>query len=343
MSAKPHLSLLFAGLGGIEGAAQAWGGLRVPMLGRLCARATAGRNRFVSLEQALFALFGYSASQVPVAALTRLADTGQADPGAWLRADPVHLRPQRDGLILVDGALLALSLTEARALVRAVAPSFAHLEGTLEAPVPQRWYLRLREADSIRTQPLPSVVGRDIQALLPTGTQAARWRALLNETQMGLHTTTINIEREDNGLLVANSVWFWGEGMLPPALPPRWQQVWTDEPVSRGLALLTRTPRAALPRDGATWLREVVGGGEHLLVLEGARMAVPYGDVEAWREWMARLDRDWLTPLVQAIGRGALAGLRLIDADGFELTVDRRNIGRWWRRTHRLGRASFYP
>jgi len=50
----------------------------------------------------LFKLTIPADADLPVAALTRLADGGAWDAGWWLRADPVHLRPDLRGVFLAD-------------------------------------------------------------------------------------------------------------------------------------------------------------------------------------------------------------------------------------------------
>ena len=52
----------------------------------------------------------------PVAAFARLADACRPDAACWICADPVHLRLQRDALLLADATLLAITREEADAL-----------------------------------------------------------------------------------------------------------------------------------------------------------------------------------------------------------------------------------
>ena len=96
--------------------------LVAPALEWLLARAVA-RPVPATTDETLFQLFGLSAptaADLPVAALTRLADGGEREAeGWWLRADPVHLRPDLREILLVDSRVLAITAAEAEALATA--------------------------------------------------------------------------------------------------------------------------------------------------------------------------------------------------------------------------------
>ena len=97
----------------------------VPALRRLLARARETRLVRQDLEAALLQSFGVQRQRDwPVAPFTWLADganaAGLASHDAarfWLRADPVHLRAERDALVLVDASQLNLVRASADALL----------------------------------------------------------------------------------------------------------------------------------------------------------------------------------------------------------------------------------
>ncbi|MEZ5579537.1 MAG: hypothetical protein R3F40_09075 [Candidatus Competibacteraceae bacterium] len=70
---------------------------------------------------------------------------------------------------------------ETTALVAAFNQTFAEDGLWLEAPCPDRWYLRLPADPGIRTQALSIAAGHNINALLPAGPNARRWHTLLTE------------------------------------------------------------------------------------------------------------------------------------------------------------------
>lgn len=304
-------------------------GVNLPLLRQIRARARRDRRLERGLEATLYALFNYR-GHPPVAALTRLSDTGVRDTGFWLRADPVHLQPNRGGLILLDNETVALSAIEAQALIAEILTVFAADGWRLEAPVPNRWYVQPPKAPAVEFIDLPSAAGRDVNTLLPRGPDAPYWHRSLNEIQMLLSRTATNDARELRGDLTINSVWFWGGGPLPSSQRAAWTQLWTREAFSHGLALLAGTPVAPSPMGADDWLG-AAGDGMHLLVLDSGRGARQYGDIDGWREWLIQLETAWLKPLVAAIRAADLAEFTMIDSSsGAMWSVDRRDLRRWW-------------
>ncbi len=161
-------------------------------------------------NETLFQLFGLPIpkdADLPVAAITRLADGGEiGEAGWWLRADPVHLRPDLHGVLLADARVLALESAEVDALVVAFNQTFAEDGLCLEAPRPDRWYLRLPTDPGLRTHALAQVIGRDIHAWMPYGTAGRRWNGLLTEIQMLFHHHPVNRAREERHQPLINSV-----------------------------------------------------------------------------------------------------------------------------------------
>lgn len=269
-----------------------------------------------------------------MAAVTRLADMGVVDRDWWLRADPVHLEPRHDGLILHP---VVLAPDEAASLAAELSASLAADGWLLRAPRPQRWYLKPPAATpGLLTTPVADVVGRDIRRYLPAGPDHKAWHTRLNELQILLHTATANAEREARGDRPANSVWFWGGGSLPDAGRARFDQVWSDEPVAQGLARLCGMPASGLPLDGADWLAAAPVAGESLLVIESLQAASLVGDPLAWEAGLRTLIDDWLAPLRTGVERGTLAGLSLLADTGPLFQYRRAHRLRFWRRTRPL-------
>ena len=291
-----------------------------------------------SLETAIFRLFDLppaAGADLPVAAVTRVADGGAPDDAWWLRADPVCLLPQGDGLLLQPGADLGLTLAQSRELVDEILQVFAADGWHLEAPVAHRWYLRPATAPVMQTTPLAQVAGRDIHPFLPTGKDAKPWHVALNEIQILLHTAGVNAERESHGQMPINSVWFWGGGTRPTLPPVRWARLWSDEVLSRGLATLAGLAHSALPRDAADSLAQAQRGA-HLLVMAPDSILARAGETDRWREFFMRLEQQWIAPLVTAVKAGDLDSVTLYSEGGRGFHLTRKDLGRWWRRRHDL-------
>ena len=312
--------------------------VRAPALETLLARADPLPRQAGDYEAEAFALFGIAAADdadLPVAAVTRALDLGVIDKGWWLRADPVHLRAERDRLVLFDTQAVPLRQEEAERLAAEVGEAYSADGWLLKAPRPGRWYLKPPGVPRIRTTPLPQVVGKDIHPHLPQGKDGMAWHTVLNEVQILLHTAAVNTEREGRGELPINSLWFWGGGQLPSMAAVEWVQVHSEEPVSLALARLCEVPSGACPPGFSDWQRAAQHAGAHLVVFDQARAAVQYGDRDHWRAFVERFEREWMAPLLRALKARELRNVTLY-ADGRAFRLDAAHLRRWWRRRRPL-------
>ena len=213
-----------------------------PVLARLLSRADQIAGP-IDYPTTLFQLFGQSIptdQQIPSAALSYHATPmGQAQPlpnTCLLHADPIHLRPDQDRLLACDLYHQPLTLAEATQYATLFNQYFADTQIQLIIAEPHAWYLAVPEPPAIQTHPLSEVIGRNIDTFLPTGPDASRWRAYLNEIQMLWHTAEPNRQREAAGQLTVNGLWLSGAGLLPAPVPQRITQVMGDCLLLQGLA-----------------------------------------------------------------------------------------------------------
>ncbi len=252
---------------------------RFPALERCYARGRAlpapGR-----LEELLMGLFGLEASQ-GAAPFCYLADTGKRPDTGVLRASPVHLRADRDQVLLFPMDASQLNMDEARALADGFNGHFADDGLVIEVPSPHRWYLLTERLPKIPFAALDEVAGRSLAGFLPGREKAGFWLGVINETQMLFFDSPVNRAREGRGELPVNGLWFDGAGRLPPTLPGGVRPIHGDHCLLRGLAACASEP------------------GEDSLVLFGdIQAALGAVDAAAWLEAMKRLE-SLLSPLMK--------------------------------------------
>lgn len=255
----------------------------------------------------------------PLAPVSLLGDGVEPAASAWMRVDPVHYRLQRDSFLL-DLPRPPLTDDDAQQLVGALNRHFEGRGMLFVAPHPQRWYVRIDQAPALKTVPLSQALGNDVDACAPQGQDAALWRSLINEAQMLLHEHPVNLRREASGRLPVNSLWPDGGGRLPSRLKRRFDLVWSDGALARGLARLSgvecRSAAAFLSEDGEV--------ENHLLAPE----------VKDW----AQLESDYLLPLLRGLCFGRW-GLLTLDFGGrgavLHCEIRRRDLLKFWRRSVR--------
>lgn len=308
--------------------------LQLPALATLLGKAQRQSQAGTTTEQWLRDRF--QAHGTSAALLSQAVDMPDAPAGYWLRADPVHLRADRDRAILFDASLLQIQATEAAALVAALNQLYAEDGYEFVAATPERWYVRLPKAPVLQTSSLATVGGQDIHAHLPKGPEAMRWHKLLNEWQMLLYTQPTNDAREQAGLPAINSLWLWGEGQQPGTLQSPWLHLFANDVMAQGLACQSGASNAPLPARFDPGLIQ----GATLVLLDSLTPPIRRGDLHGWRDTLEALERDWFKPLLDSWQSGKVSQLSLL-LPGRQVTLqaDLSANERWkfWRRPVDIG------
>ena len=282
-------------------------------LARWCARGDrlpdAAPGRSVCIRE----FFQFAGAEAPVAALTRQADAGDAAGAMWLRADPAYVRADLTTARLMAHGDLGLTPDDCAALLQPLRPLFGDAGFPIDAPVPQRWYLRGPPGAKLPAFPAPTdVLGDDLRQHLPQGKTAARWSALLNEAQMILHAHPLNRDRAARGLPPVNSLWFWGAGVLP-----EWVRT------SLAVVLTRDAVVAALARQA----------GIAAIAPDPARIESPQAQ---WFDLddatgLAELATRWLPAFDAALARKRIPELQVAFASGERYRVKPGHRWRFWR------------
>ncbi|MBL1141248.1 MAG: hypothetical protein HND53_04370 [Proteobacteria bacterium] len=286
----------------------------------------------ISPSYTLCELFGLSSEQGdhPVAAISRLSDDNQHPEGLWLRADPVNVTADRDGLILIDNNRFTLNQRDALALAADINLLFEPYGISLEVPVPTRWYLRVKENYEIKTVPVDSIVGKDILPFMPTGDDRINVIQLMNDIQMTLHNSDVNKRREQERQLPINSVWFWGYGELPKIIDRHWSFVSSDEILAKGLSMIAATPFQELP-DSYKDIKDKGSSFNGLIVLNSFQKYSHYHDLEGWLEALLFVEENWFAPLQTTLKKKELDQLT-IKTDINLITANKYSQYKFWKK-----------
>ncbi len=325
------LTLLVPDLLHPDGAPDALRGLRLPGLERALGLARHSRQP-VGARDALFGHFGIAPGSACAPFTARAA--GLEDPGRWFRADPVHLRIERDALVLHDAAVLGLTRAEVDEAVSALGDFFGSDGIRIVATDPHRWHASAPAGEAPSAPDLDAMTGRNPFGHLPSGGGRLRWASMLSEAQMLLSGLALNAAREARGAPALNGLWFWGAGEeASPSRSPA--AVHGEDPLVRGLALAAGLVPAPSPDSLA---RLPARPCDDILVhLDSPAQALRRADPAAWREAALELDRRWFADLARLAG--AHGGIRIeLPAAGATLVA---SLGasdrlRFWRRPRRL-------
>ena len=268
----------------------------------------------------------FSVPDLALASTTLAHDLPSAEAGFWLRADPVHLRIDRDRLTVLGVPFFQITQLEADALVAGLNQLFTADGFTFFAATPTRWYLRLPSNPGLKFTPLVQALAENMNDHLPTGEGALKFHAVMNEIQMVLYGHAVNDARDEVGLPMVNSVWLWGAGNFPalnqpiaPAVP-----IWGGHellPLLQGSAWqLAPNSAADLPVKNAT------------VLLDTLSFDAIYGNAYEWRTAWQDLEKNWFLPLLAQLKSGQLAQLTLTFPDAAEsICIKKSDLYRFWR------------
>ena len=230
---------------------------------------------------------------LPVAALTLTAERNDITGKHCMQLASVHLHTDMDHAILYDEFALDLSPQEKQQLLSELNAHFAQDDIAIISDACGRWFIVSDEPFSVETSALHAVIGRNINFHLPAGENAVYWKRFLNEAQMLMHQSPVNAAREQQGKLVANSLWLWGQGSLSNRTTHPDTTVYTNDDLLRGVAQYADCDHHDLPTTATALPQQAVICDTRLL------SAASYGDVERWRDDLQTMMQQWLGDLPQ--------------------------------------------
>lgn len=303
--------------------------VQLPALERLLARASQRDTVPGLTDQLCLAMNLPRTPDWPVAPLCLGASGETFTSGYWLRADPVHLRADRDQLVLIDQ--LPVSYDEAHILQNAFNSHFAEDGLSLHITEAQDWYLHSQHTLNVKTTPRHEVAGKSVNKHLPGGPDALALHRLFNETQMLFFSLPINQQREARGLPTINSIWCWGGGHLPLTRDKRPAQTIIGEP-SDWLDIAQADDWETLPLpDHADQLPT-----QGWLILDSVYHSAQHGDYAQWITATKQIDEQWLKPVLNQLARGKrhtviLQGSHPHSAQQTRWIIKRHDLWRFWR------------
>ncbi|MCP3666088.1 MAG: hypothetical protein GY696_26915 [Gammaproteobacteria bacterium] len=308
--------------------------LNFPLLSKLLSRGEFFNTPGEDYESTLLFLFGLEhqeGTDLPTAALRRLGESGISDNRIWMQVDPVYLRPDHDRLLLFDTLDLDLKLEEAQELARLLESHFVDEGWKIEIHSPHHWYLSLPASVNIATRSLGAAYGRNIDMFIPVGVDQRFWRSALNEVQMLFYTAEVNQQRELNGKLPVNGVWFSGVGELP-SVASSFDFVSGEGALCRGLAQCAAIPHR-LPGEKFDW--DVADEKSAVVIYSQLERPVWQASPQEWQAGLQQFEQ-WLVALPALLKSNRSSSVRLYFCDGRGVELSHHHLRRFWRRNEKF-------
>lgn len=275
------------------------------------------RHRITDWRSWLAGELGYDSEAIfPIASFAGPRD-------AWF-ATPVHLLAALDHVRLDARGMLALASEEREAWCAAFARTFGP-EYALHDDGARGFFLTGLKPVDVRTTDPARLLGADIGASVPRGTEAGELRRLAAEIEMWLHAEPLNAAREQRGVRPVSALWLWGGGVTPrrgavKSRPSDTAFIGAD-PFLAALALNAGKPMRAASRDGS----ELGVRGSlppHVVIVIAPMSGEP-------RTSLADTDRIWLGGVRQVLDSGAWVEVVINDS---VLRIEGHASWRFWRR-----------
>ena len=244
-----------------------------------------------------------------------------------LCADPVYIHPDRDEALLYAHEEINLNEDEAIELVALINAHYQDESWTLHMASPHRWYIRTEDEHEVYAASIHEVKGKNIFEFLPRGEHGRYWQQCLNEIQMLLHSCDINQQREQDGLLPVNSLWFWGAGK-PVNLLINQDRVFSNDPVVKGMAVALGKQVDSLPVN----IKEILTMGSDLLVYyDVLQKSLRAEDYAGWLSALEEFDINWLKPLIEHLSnnKDCIVNLAVSEKEAYQL--DYKRLTSWLR------------
>lgn len=292
------------------------------------AKTSVGSSTFASAAFSTFDFPETTRHGLPVAAVSYLGITDRPPEGWCLRIDPAHLETRLTKLYLIAGKPLAVCKDEAESLIAILGELYRDDEWRIYAPDAEQWYLMVSEDPGVIATPIAEALGKDVDMLLPDGAKKASWHARMNEIQMAFHASPVNARREEEARYTINTIWPWGSGALPESTEQVWQRVWSDEPLTRGLAKLGGSRLSSAPTN-ATEIIDRLTSGAALLVLGDHWSVFDRSDPDHAREELRDWENRWWRPLWVALKTRELNSLTITGPALDTVTIRDQDVRRW--------------
>ena len=233
--------------------------------------------------------------------------------------DPVHISVDRDEAILLANESLSLSEKDAQILIADLNQHLQQDNLQIHYHSEHQWLL---SGDiEVSTSGLNKAMLQSIIDYQPKGKDEKKWRSLINELQMLLHSHSINITREQQGELSINSLWLWGGGAIDQP-SPNIDLVYSNDLMVKDAAHALGVEIQALPDcvDGS----QVANKNIVLFILDQIA-AVRNNDAYAWMAQLEQLDHKWLAPLINYLEKGVIDRV-ILKSDTVEIELRKTDL-----------------
>ncbi|MCK4743561.1 MAG: hypothetical protein KAT25_07055 [Sulfuriflexus sp.] len=275
-------------------------------------------------------LFGFNVTEsddIPVGAIQAHGGGVTASSGYWMCAEPVHLRPDLDHVLLFDRSHLEITRKDLQQFVDELKELIGSAGLDIYLSLDSSIYIRSDYKPKVKFVPLNEVVEKNILPSLPEGVEGAKWRLLLNEIQMQMTQSKVNTNRGYIGQPEINGLWLWGGGTLPKKLFSSVTHVVSSNPFVKGLAHCVNIPMSL----SVSSYSDLPDEEHSLICFDSLADYQGRGKVDMYVNRLQDVEKEWFIPALDALKNKTLESLVLITGRQ-KLELRRKDRVRFWTR-----------
>jgi hypothetical protein len=260
-------------------------------------------------------------------------EDADVNPASFVRADPIHLKADRDTASLIPPEELQLGRRDAQLFIDSINEFLKDDDVRIHQCNPEAWMMSGMPSQQLAAYPTSFVAHRHASAFLPDSDSDGKWRRLATEIQMLLHAHPLNQERERAGQLSVNALWYWGGATLPGLPESAVNSVlFADDAYAVALAEQWNIERYALQELGMSSrpLFEAGNTASNVIIVDTSlRKTGVSGDIDQYMDRVRNINQTYLLPLSSLVKKGQLSALKLQTEDGLVIAYT-GSPRRWW-------------
>lgn len=306
---------------------------KLPALEKLLSRATQCSGP-KSINEGLTTLFHGLQQPIPSAALSAL---GQGiiktdDSHYWCIASAASSLVTHQTAYIIGNTHLDLRNDEKESLM-APLNELLHQDGLNLIPSegPQ-WICQIQKHTDIMMPDLNEVINKNLHPLLPLGPEQSFWHRLLTEVQMLLQSSKVNNQRAQENKPLVSTIWFWGIGKLPQKISTVFDEIYSNDKETTGLAILSDIECKRWSK-----LDDISLKSKYILIADNFLYNHAHHlQDDTWQKALFQLEENLFSPLLRACQNGDVSSVSLIFADGRCFDVTNAKLKYFWRKIQPL-------
>jgi hypothetical protein len=288
--------------------------LDIHNLSKLCTKAKLQKTDFY-YSDFIYGNNDYSAASLAPSYAKKLNIA--AEFSSFLMVEPTHLRADRDRLLIAEAELLQLNTEEAELIINAINQ---HFSGELKLYLLEDdlWLLGTNlDLTNLVSYPIIDIVGENIDDFLPQGKSRLALHKILNEIQMLLFNLPLNQQRQDEGLMMVNSLWFWDK-KRPKQEVTSMQVIQTNQQLKQQIININS-----------------LEAEEKTLIINNGYFAARYRDSFAWTQQINQFEYEVASKLLKLLSSRKLRQINILIPGldgGWRLSVKSLDLWCFWRK-----------